>query len=70
MMATRIDIMKTFDTHSLPYRSFKLEFINQETFRSLEELTLKTEDCILWWNHHRIHSTLNYQLPMTKRASG
>ncbi|MFZ1759000.1 IS3 family transposase, partial [Streptococcus thermophilus] len=21
-----------------------------------------------WWNHHRIHSTLNYQTPMTKRA--
>ncbi|WP_341539712.1 IS3 family transposase, partial [Streptococcus suis] len=21
-----------------------------------------------WWNHHRIHTTLNYQTPMTKRA--
>ncbi|HEM5031907.1 TPA: IS3 family transposase, partial [Streptococcus suis] len=50
------------------YRSFKLEFINQETFRSLEELTLKTKDYVHWWNHHRIHSTLNYQTPMTKRA--
>ncbi|MGT2921962.1 IS3 family transposase, partial [Streptococcus canis] len=20
-----------------------------------------------WWNHHRIHSCLNYQTPMTKR---
>lgn len=26
------------------YRSFKLEFINQETFQSLEELALKTKD--------------------------
>ena len=50
------------------YRSFKLEFINQENFRSLEELTLKTKDYVHWWNHHRIHSTLNYQTPMTKRA--
>ena len=50
------------------YRSFKLEFINQENFRSLEKLTLKTKDYVHWWNHHRIHSTLNYQTPMTKRA--
>ncbi|HFI0735618.1 TPA: IS3 family transposase, partial [Streptococcus suis] len=43
-------------------------FINQENFRSLEELTLKTKDYVHWWNHHRIHSTLHYQTPMTKRA--
>ncbi len=30
------------------YRSFKLEFINQETFHSLEELTLKTKDYVHW----------------------
>lgn len=50
------------------YRSFKLEFINQETFHSLEELTLKTKDYVHWWNHHRIHSTLDYQTPMAKRV--
>lgn len=50
------------------YRSLKLEFINQETFHSLEELTLKTKDYVHWWNHHRIHGSLNYQTPMTKRA--
>lgn len=49
------------------YRSFKLEFINQETFQSLEELTLKTKDYVHWWNHHRILGSLNYQTPMTKR---
>lgn len=49
------------------YHSFKLEFINQETFHSLEELTLKTKDYVHWWNHHRIHGSLNYQPPMTKR---
>ena len=49
------------------YRSFKLEFINQETFQSLEELSLKTKDYVHWWNHHRIHSSLNYQTPITKR---
>lgn len=50
------------------YRSFKLEFINQETFQSLEELILKTKDCVHWWNHHRLHSSLNYQTPITKRV--
>ncbi|MFM1546343.1 transposase, partial [Streptococcus mutans] len=50
------------------YRSFKLEFINQETFHSLEELTLKTKDYVHWWNHHRIHGSLNYQTPMTRRV--
>ncbi|MGP6356792.1 IS3 family transposase, partial [Streptococcus dysgalactiae] len=49
------------------YRSFKLEFINQETFQSLEELALKTKDYVHWWNYHRIHGSLNYQTPMTKR---
>lgn len=50
------------------YHSFKLEFINQETFHSLEELTLKTKDYVHWWNHHRIHGSLNYQTPITKRV--
>ena len=50
------------------YRSFKLEFINQETFQSLEELALKTKDYVHWWNYHRIHGSLNYQTPMTKRV--
>ncbi|MGT2761408.1 IS3 family transposase, partial [Streptococcus iniae] len=22
-----------------------------------------------WWNHHRIHGSLNYQTPMTKRLT-
>ncbi|NKZ20979.1 IS3 family transposase [Streptococcus ovuberis] len=50
------------------YRSFKLEFINQETFHSLEELTLKNKDYVHWWNHNRIHGSLNYQTPMAKRV--
>ncbi|MFC3928179.1 IS3 family transposase [Streptococcus caprae] len=51
------------------YRAFKLEFINQEAFRSLEELALKTKEYVHWWNHHRIHSSLNYQTPMARRLS-
>lgn len=49
------------------YRSFKLEFIQQETFHSLKEMTLKTKDYVHWWNYHRIHGSFNYQTPMTKR---
>ena len=51
------------------YRAFKLEFVNQETFHSLKELILKTKDYVYWWNHHRIHSSLNYQTPIAKRIS-
>ncbi len=50
------------------YKAFELEFINQETSHSLEELTLKTKDYVHWWNHRRIHGSLSYQTPMTKRA--
>lgn len=50
------------------YRSFKIEFINQKTFHSLAELALKTKDYIHWWNPHRIHGSLNYQTPMTRRV--
>lgn len=50
------------------YKAFKLEFIHQETFHSLEELTIKTKDYVHWWNYHRIHGTLNYQTPMALRV--
>lgn len=49
------------------YRAFKLEFTQQELFSSLEELTIKTDDYVHWWNHHRLHGSLNYHL-MTKRV--
>ncbi|HEO7463978.1 TPA: IS3-like element ISSag2 family transposase [Streptococcus agalactiae] len=49
------------------YRAFKIEFVYQETFQLLEELALKTKDYVHWWNYHRIHGSLNYQTPMTKR---
>ena len=42
------------------YHAFKVEFINQEAFQSLEELPLKTKDYVHWWNHHRIHGSINY----------
>lgn len=49
------------------YKAFKMEFINQEIFLSLEELTIKTKNYVHWWNYHRIHASLNYQTPMALR---
>ena len=61
-------IMKRLNLVSVYQKAaFKLEFINQETFQSLEELALKTKDYVHWWNYHRIYGSLNYQTPMTKR---
>lgn len=49
------------------YRAFKIEFVYQEQFSSLEELVMKTRDYVHWWNYHRIHGSLNYQTPMVMR---
>ena len=49
------------------YRAFKIEFVYQEPFSTLEELAIKTRDYTHWWNDHRIHSSLNYQIPMALR---
>ncbi|SUN48534.1 transposase-like protein [Streptococcus dysgalactiae subsp. dysgalactiae] len=51
------------------YRAFKIEFIHQETFQPLKELILKTKDYVYWWNYRRMHGSLNYQTPMTKRLT-
>ncbi|MGT2737395.1 IS3 family transposase [Streptococcus orisratti] len=45
--------------------NFNLKF---GIFHSLEELILKTKNYVHWWNHHRIHSSLNYQTPIARRA--
>lgn len=49
------------------FKSFKVEFIQQESFETLDELRLKSLDYIHWWNHQRIHGSLNYQTPMDVR---
>ncbi len=45
----------------------KTEFIYQHTFSSLEELKTLLFDYIHWYNHHRLHGSLNYQTPMELR---
>lgn len=46
----------------------KTEFIHQYRFTSLEELKVLLFDYIHWYNHYRIHSSLNYQTPMELRT--
>ncbi len=45
------------------YKSFKIEFVYQRTFHSLEQLDLELWDYVNWFNHIRIHQTLGYLTP-------
>ena len=47
----------------------KTEFIHQHNFHSLKELRTLLFDYIHWYNHVRIHSSLNYQTPVSVRNS-
>ncbi|HCG4536088.1 IS3 family transposase [Ureibacillus chungkukjangi] len=45
------------------YKSFKIEFVYQRTFLSLEQLELELRDYVHWFNNIRIHQTLGYLTP-------
>lgn len=46
----------------------KTEFVYQYSFSSLEELRVLLFDYIYWYNHYRIHGSLNYQTPIALRT--
>ena len=46
------------------YKSFKIEFVYQRTFLSLEQLDLELWDYVNWFNNVRIHQTLGYLTPV------
>lgn len=48
-------------------KALKTEFLSQQTFLSQDDLSLKLNDYVHWWNHHRIHSGINYCTPMEIR---
>ena len=49
------------------FKIIKTEFAWNETFQTLEELKLKLWDYVIWYNNHRIYSSLNYQTPVQYR---
>jgi transposase InsO family protein len=49
------------------FKVIKTEFVYGETFETLDDLKYKLFDYINWYNHHRIHSTLDYLSPIEYR---
>jgi transposase InsO family protein len=46
------------------FKIIKTEFVKGNHFESLEQLKVELADYVHWFNHIRIHGTLNYQSPM------
>ncbi|OXS52275.1 hypothetical protein B1A99_02815 [Cohnella sp. CIP 111063] len=49
------------------FKIFKTEFFNQRHFQNLQQLKLELDDYVHWFNHHRIHGTLDYRTPVEAR---
>jgi transposase InsO family protein len=49
------------------FKIFKTEFVNPNTFDSLDHLKLELSDYVNWYNNFRIHSTLDYLTPVEFR---
>ena len=47
------------------FKSFKVEFVYQRTFRHLNELQFELFDYVNWYNNIRLHSSLGYLPPNT-----
>lgn len=66
------EIERSLSTKGCPYdnavaeatfKIIKTEFINGQTFETLNELQYKLADYVNWFNNHRIHSSLGYKTP-------
>jgi putative transposase len=75
---TTFDIQRSLSIKGCPYdnaiaestfKAVKTEFIYPNRFRTLDELNLQLSDYINWFNHHRIHGSLNYQTPANYKLS-
>jgi putative transposase len=49
------------------FKVFKTEFANHAHFLSSDQLALELSDYVHWFNHHRIHGTLEYLTPVEAR---
>ena len=50
------------------FKSFKTEFLERDTFQSLNELREKLSDYVKWWNNDRVHTSLENMTPLAYRA--
>lgn len=66
-------IQRSLSTKGCPYdnavpeatfKSFKIEFVYQKTFHTLEQLNLEMWDHVNWFNNIRIHETLGNLTPV------
>jgi putative transposase len=66
-------IQRSLSTKGCPYdnavseatfKSFKIEFVYQNTFDTLEQLEIEMWDYVNWFNNIRIHQTLGYLTPV------
>jgi len=51
------------------FKTLKVEFIQDRVFTSLKEFKQELSDWLYWYNHKRLHSSLDYQTPVMKEAS-
>ncbi len=49
------------------FKIFKTKFANHAHFLSSEQLALELSDYVHWFNHRRIHGTLEYLTPVEAR---
>jgi transposase InsO family protein len=49
------------------FKIIKTEFVQNRTFDDLGQLQLELADYVNWYNHHRIHSSLEYLTPSAFR---
>ena len=75
-MLDTFGIAKSLSLRACPYdnavaeatfKIIKSEFINRQTFDSLEHLQFELEDYVRWYNQDRPHSTLGYLTPFEYR---
>lgn len=43
-----------------PFKAFKIEFVYQTKFYSLEQLQIELELYVEWYNNQRLHGSLGY----------
>ena len=51
------------------FKIIKTEFVKNQTFINLADLKLQLADYVNWFNHHRIHSSLDYLTPVKYRMN-